>query len=230
MIITLDGCIATGKSTVAKNLAHQLGFIYFDTGAMYRALTYALLKHQVNVEDKNELANFLKDFKFDFKIWRGERTYYVENEDVTLKIRGPEVTAHVSRISAIPMVRERLISMQRELAVGVNAVFEGRDMGTVVFPNAELKIFLTGDPKIRAARRLAELRTKFPAETANLTIDQVIDDINERDRSDTQRALSPLKQASDALLLDTTNLSVEEVVLKILEFKDTRKTRLPNHA
>lgn len=226
MIITIDGPIATGKSTIAKKLAQKIGYIYFDTGAMYRCLTYAILKHNVNIDNPQDLDQFLKEFNFQIKVKHGDRFYYVDNEDVSLKIRGEEVTANVSKISAIGAVRDKLVLLQRELAVGVNAVFEGRDMGTVVFPNAQLKIFLTGRNEVRAARRFAELKAKFPEETANLTQEKVLEEINKRDDYDSHRELSPLIQAEDACVVDTSNLTVDEIILKILEFKDTIKTRL----
>lgn len=226
MIITIDGSIATGKSTIAKRLAHEIGFIYFDTGAMYRCLTYGILSKGVNIEDPEALKEFLKHFNFEIKIKHGDRYYIVDGEDVTLKIRGSEVTSAVSKVSANPEVRHKLVALQREWAVGVNAVFEGRDMGTVVFPKAELKIFLTGRPEVRAARRFAELREKFPKETADLTIQQVLEEIDARDTYDSQRELSPLKQAHDAVIVDTSDLNLDEIILKILEYKDTIRTRL----
>lgn len=226
MIITIDGPIATGKSTIAKRLAYDIGFIYFDTGAMYRCLTYAILKHKVNAEDPNALADFLSNFKFEIKIKHGERFYYVDDEDVSLKIRGAEVTSAVSKISAIAAVREKLVALQREWAVGVNAVFEGRDMGSVVFPQAQLKIFLTGRPEVRAARRFAELREKFPEETKDLTVQKVQEEIEARDAYDSKREISPLRQADDACVIDTSDLTLDEIILKILEFKDTIRTRL----
>lgn len=225
MIITLDGSIATGKSTIAKKLAKEIGFIYFDTGAMYRCLTYAIQKNKVNPDDPIALAEFLKNFTFDIKVHHGERIYLVEGEDVTLKIRNAEVTSNVSKISAIPAVREKLLAIQRDFSVGVNAVFEGRDMGTVVFPNAQLKIFLTGRPDIRAKRRFEELKAKFPEETKDLTLEKVLEDISARDAQDSQREISPLRKAEDACVIDTSDLSLDEIVLKILEFKDTLKTR-----
>ena len=164
MIITIDGSIATGKSTIAKRLAYEIGYIYFDTGAMYRCVTYGILKHHIDASDPEKLKQFLKNFKFEIKIKHGDRHYFVDDEDVTLKIRGAEVTSAVSKISAMPAIRDQLVGYKKESAIGVNAVFEGRDMGTVVFPKAELKIFLTGRPEVRAARRLAEIREKFPAE------------------------------------------------------------------
>jgi len=226
MIITIDGPIATGKSTIAKRLAHEIGFIYFDTGAMYRCITYGIFKEHVNVDDPEALSSFLKNFKFEIKIKHGDRFYFVDGEDVTLKIRGEEVTSNVSKISAIAAVREKLVLLQRELAVGVNAVFEGRDMGTIVFPNAQLKIFLIGRPEVRAARRFAELREKFPKETESLTLDKVLEDINARDNHDSSRENSPLKQADDACVVDTSDLTLDEIILKILEYKDTIRTRL----
>lgn len=226
MIITIDGPIATGKSTIAKKLAEEIGYIYFDTGAMYRCITIGVLKKNINIDDPDQLAAFLKDFHFDIKIKPGERHYIVDGQDVTKEIRGEEVTSHVSKVSANKAVREKLVSLQRHLSEGVNAVFEGRDMGTVVFPDANVKIFLTGRPEVRAKRRFDELKSKFPAETETLTLDKVLEDINQRDASDSTREISPLRQAPDAYVVDTSDLSTDEIVLKILEYKDTMKTRL----
>ncbi len=225
MIITIDGPIATGKSTIAKELARELGYIYFDTGAMYRCLTYGVLNHNILFERPDELAKFLDTFSFNIKIKQGEKHYFVENEDITLKIRGPEVTTAVSKISALKPVREKLVLIQRQFAEGVNAIFEGRDMGTVVFPNADIKVFLTGDPTVRAHRRFEELRGKFPEETKNLTLEQVLEEINQRDTYDTTREISPLKKADNAFVVDTSNRTVADIVFSILEYKDTIKTR-----
>ena len=142
MIITIDGPVATGKSTIAKKLAESIGFIFFDTGAMYRTVTYGILKHGIDIDNLEQLNEFLKNFKIDIKVVYRDRHYYFENEDITQKIRGEEVTSAVSKVSAKKAVRDKLVSIQRELAEGVNAVFEGRDMGSVVFPDAALKIFL----------------------------------------------------------------------------------------
>lgn len=228
MIITIDGPIATGKSTIAKTLAEEIGFIYFDTGAMYRCLTYAILKANSNLEDLESLKIFLDSFAFQVKIRHHERFYFVGEEDVTDKIRLEEVTNAVSKVSAIAEVREKLVKLQRELAVGVNAVFEGRDMGSVVFPDAQVKIFLTGDPEVRARRRFDELRKKYPKDTEGLTLQKVLEDINERDRKDSTREISPLKQPEGACVIDTSNLTIDEIVFKILEYKDSLRKHTPH--
>lgn len=225
MIITIDGQIATGKSTVAKKLAQEIGFIYFDTGAMYRCATYGALKEHVNVDDPAQLDEFLKRFTFDIKIRRGDRFYYVGDEDVTDKIRGHEVTAFVSKVSAIPAVRKKLVETQQKYAQGVNAVFEGRDMGTVVFPDAFVKVFLTGRLDVRAKRRFDELKAKYPKDSENLTLEQAEADIIKRDNYDMSRETSPLCQAPDAFVVDTSDLTVDEIVFNILEYKDSLKTK-----
>lgn len=223
MIITIDGPIATGKSTIAKAVAKEIGYIYFDTGAMYRCLTYGIIKNNINYKEIIELKKYLDQFHFDIKLKLGEKRYFVEAEDVTDKIRQEKVTSLVSQISAIKEVREKLVALQKELAQGVNAVFEGRDMGSVVFPEAQVKIFLTGNSETRAKRRFNELRTKFPSETEQLTFEQVLSEINQRDYFDTHREMSPLFQAPDAYVIDTSELTVSDIVLKILEYKDTIK-------
>jgi cytidylate kinase len=225
MIITIDGPVATGKSAVAKKLAESIGFIFFDTGAMYRTLTYGILKHKIDIHQPEQLQKFLDQFEIDLKVVRRERKYFFEGEDVTQKIRGKDVTLAVSEVSAIKAVREKLMAIQRELAIGVNAVFEGRDMGTVVFPDASLKIFLTGRNEVRAKRRFDELKTKYPEEAQNLTLEKCLEAINKRDAYDSTREHSPLRQADDAYVIDTSDLSIDEVVYHILEYKDSLKTK-----
>lgn len=225
MIITIDGPVATGKSTIAKKLAEAIGFIFFDTGAMYRAMTYGILKHHINIDNLEEIERYLQTFSFDIKVIRRERRYFVDGEDITQIIRGEEVTSAVSKVSAVKAVRDKLVSIQRELAIGVNAVFEGRDMGTVVFPDAAIKVFLTGRPEVRAQRRYDELLAKFPEEAKNLTLEKCLEDLNQRDYYDSHRENSPLKQAPDAFVVDTSDLTIDEIVFKILEYKDAIKTK-----
>jgi cytidylate kinase len=222
MIITIDGPVATGKSTIAKRLAEKLNFIFFDTGAMYRCLTYALVNNNIDIDNPAAVSAFLENFSFDVITKNGEKRYLVNHEDVTEKIRSESITSLVSKVSALTSVREKLVALQRSLAVDVDAVFEGRDMGTVVFPKADLKIFLWGNPEVRAKRRFDELRIKFPKDTENLTLEQTIAEINRRDTYDSTRQISPLKQAQDAYLIDTSDLTLDQVVLKILELKVTR--------
>lgn len=225
MIITIDGPVATGKSTVAKKLASAIGFIYYDTGAMYRALALDALQKGVNLSDEESIEAFLNTFDYKVKIHRGERRYYVGGEEVTDHIRSETVSQAASRISAIPKVREKLVALQRNLAQGVNAVFEGRDMGSVVFPDAELKIYLVGDDNVRAQRRFDELKAKFPEEAAHVTLEDVLKDLLLRDEFDMSREASPLKKADDAFEIDTTNASLDELVYKILECKDLASAR-----
>lgn len=227
MIITIDGPVATGKSTIAKKLAEAIGFIFFDTGAMYRAITFGVLKHNIDLNNLEQLENFLKHFNFDIKVVRREKQYFVDGENVSEKIRGEEVTNAVSKVSAVKAVRQKLVALQRELAEGVNAVFEGRDMGTEVFPEAHVKVFLTGRDDIRAMRRYLELTSKFPEESKNLTPEKCKEEITKRDLYDSTREHSPLRQAKDAFVIDTSDLTVDEIVFKILEYKDTIKTKSP---
>lgn len=209
MIITIDGPVGTGKSTIAKKVADALGFEFVDTGAMYRCLTFAIDKQGVK-----DLPPFLSSFSFEIKKENGKKRYFYENEDITDKIRQEGVTSKVSQISAIPEVRETLIDLQRHLGKQGNMVFEGRDMGTVVFPDAELKIYLTASPEIRAQRRHQEMLEKFP--DTHPTYETILNQVIERDRRDTTRELSPLIPAKDSHVIDSTNLSIEEVLNEIL--------------
>lgn len=209
MIITIDGPVGTGKSTIAKKVAEAIGFQFIDTGAMYRCLTYALLKHQVD-----DLNAFLPSFTFETKQIDGQKHYFYEEEDITAKIRQEAVTSQVSQVSTDPLVREKLVELQRTIGEGTDAVFEGRDMGTVVFPGAELKIYLTASPEIRAERRFVEIQKKFPEQKTSF--ESVLKHVKERDERDTTRAHSPLRPAEDAHIIDSSDLSIEEVLEAIL--------------
>jgi CMP/dCMP kinase len=225
MIITIDGPVATGKSAVAKKLASAIGFIFFDTGAVYRTITYGLLKKKIDFHRLEELTAFLNAFELEMKVVRGEKTYFFEKEDITKKIRGPEVTQIVSEVAAIKVVRDKVALILKEISHGVNAVFEGRDMGTVIFPEASIKIFLTGRPEIRAKRRFDEIQSKYSDEFKEFNFDTCLEEINKRDLYDTMRENSPLRQADDAHVIDTSDLTIDEVVKEILDYKDTLKTR-----
>lgn len=216
MIITIDGPAGSGKSTVAKRVADALGFVYFDTGAMYRAVTYGLIAQAIDFHNARLLEEFLKDFSLDIQVSpQGQKQYRWRGADISAEIRSQQVTDKVSEVSAIPAVRHRLVSLQREFGSGRDSVFEGRDMGTVVFPQAELKIFLFANPEARAQRRLVELQRS----DQTLSLERVLTDINRRDHYDSNRAHSPLKPAEDAYLIDTSALTIDQVVDQVLACK-----------
>lgn len=214
MIITIDGPSGTGKSTIAKLVAEKLGVVYFDTGAMYRALTYGILKHKLDPQNSSALQTYLNHFNFKFERTQEGIRYLYENEDITHKIREKEVTALVSPISTIQAVREKLVDLQRALGSNASAVFDGRDMGTHVFPQAEYKFYLDARPEIRAKRRYEELLRTQP--TIPHSFEEVLESVLTRDHRDTNRTHSPLKPAPDAYYIDTSNLSVTEVLNSIL--------------
>jgi len=218
MIITIDGPSGTGKSTVAQRLAEALGFEHFDTGAVYRAFTWLVLEKKAKAEEIPAVQKLLDDFPFRIEYVNGAKRYFVGEIDVSELIRSQKVTAAVSAISALKEVRDALLNIQRTFGSTHDCVFEGRDLGTVVFPHAEVKIFLNASPEIRAQRRLAELIEKNPAEAAGLDRDKMLADIMRRDSYDSNRAIAPLRCPDDAFQIDTTDLSVNQVVGLILNF------------
>lgn len=220
MIITIDGPAGTGKSTVAKLLAKALGFVYFDTGAMYRALTALMLEGGVSLDDEAKIATLLASF--DFRISPEGPRYWVNGRDVTEVIRTPDVTRLVSAVAAQPAVRQSLVSIQRRFAIGNQAVFEGRDLGSVVFPQADMKIYLTANPEERAARRHRELVLKHGEQSPSSH--EVLKDINRRDREDSSRAHSPLVRPEGSIEVDTSQMSIEQVVSTLLHLWQQRKT------
>lgn len=214
MIIAIDGPSGTGKSTVAQRLARKLNFFYFDTGAMYRCFAYFLLKRQVDAEDQEGILQALKAFDFDVELLEGEYHYFIEGEDISLSIRQERVSEMASKVAKHGFVRESLLPIQRAFGLKGHVVMEGRDIGTVIFPQAELKIFLTADLKVRTERRLRQLEQKFGA-TAEY--DRVLEEMEKRDRQDSNRNVAPLKQAEDAVVIDTTHFTIDEVVEAIIK-------------
>lgn len=222
MIITIDGPSGTGKSTVAKGVAKKLQFTFFDTGAMYRSLAWLIVKEKIDPLDQAKVEEILPRFEYEIRpTGHGERHYFVQGEDVTHEIRSQSISMVASQIAVYPAVREAMVKIQRAFGRAVDAVFEGRDMGTIVFPNAELKIFLTAKPEVRAERRYRELIHKFP--DLSMTFDEILKEIEERDQTDSTRAVSPLKQASDAVLIDTSKFTAEQVIDKIVRMKPKRR-------
>ena len=228
MIITIDGPAGTGKTTVAKLCAEELGYTYVDTGAMYRALTYGIMKQGINHDDKEAIATFLKNSSVTIKSRFGEKRYHLNDEDVTDKIRSREVTGLVSKIASYGIVREKLVALQREIAKGINIVIEGRDLGTVVFKdNADVKIYLDASPEVRAERRYKELKDKDPSNDT-LTHASVLEEINRRDTYDASRDISPMRPADDATIIDTSKLTIDDVVNRIINLKEKVETKSLN--
>ena len=208
MIVAIDGPAASGKSTSAKLLAKNLNFLYLDTGAMYRCVSWAVMEQDIDISNDGQLSNFLENFKIDLKNNNERTMFYVGNKDVTNLIRKTDVSQRVSEVSAIPMIRNFMVNLQREYAGKRNCVMEGRDIGTVVFPAAEIKFFIIASDEVRAKRRKLELESLGEKRS----ISNLIDDIRKRDDYDSNRGHSPLKKASDAIEVDTTYLSINEQV------------------
>lgn len=209
-VVAIDGPAGSGKSTVAKIAADKLGFIYLDTGAMYRALTLKAMKANANLENESEVEKFVRDAHIEFE--KGK--VYLDDNDVTAEIRSSKVTRHVPTVAAYPAVRSIMLIKQRNLADKSNGiVMEGRDIGTVVFPDARWKFYIDAKPEVRAKRRHAELTSQGKEKS----LEEVLTEIKERDFEDSTRAVAPLKKADDALLIDTTEMTIEEVTEKIVE-------------
>lgn len=217
IVITIDGPSGTGKTTVAKSVAEALGFAYFDTGAMYRALTWSMLQRKISLSDDRLVQQSLD--QFDFRIVDGavKKRYFVGHMDVTEAIRTPEVTQEVSAVAALRLVRSNLLSLQHKFAQEQNAVFEGRDLGTVVFPQAQFKVFLTADAKVRAKRRLDEMLARDPQAADGLTHEAVLEALIRRDAYDSEREVAPLRCPEGAFVVDTTERTIEEVVRLIVK-------------
>jgi len=215
LIITIDGPAASGKSTVARLVAERLGASFLDTGAMYRAVTLAAMQAGVEMSDEEKLLEVLDKREIQFASKKSEMTVLIDGVDVTEQIREPKVTANARHIASATRLREKLVQMQREFAAGEERIVtEGRDQGTVAFPNADIKFYLTAEIIERARRRQAELLAKGGSES----LEQIQRAIEERDRSDESRAVGPLRPASDAIVVDTTDLNIDEVVEKLLGY------------
>ncbi|MGG3624064.1 (d)CMP kinase [Bacillus gobiensis] len=214
--IAIDGPAAAGKSTVAKIVATKKSFIYIDTGAMYRAVTYAAIKNQIDLADENQLAELLKRTTIDLVVESGKQKVFVNNDEVTDEIRTDEVSNQVSLVAKHGQVRESLVARQRKMAEQDGVVMDGRDIGTHVLPDAEVKIFLLASVQERAKRRFEENKKKG----YDVNYDILVEEIAKRDKLDSEREISPLRKAEDAIEIDTTSLSIQEVAEKILQIVD----------
>ncbi|HHU90629.1 MAG TPA: (d)CMP kinase [Clostridiaceae bacterium] len=212
--IAIDGPSGAGKSTMAKLISQKLGIMYLDTGAMYRALALKAIHQNIDTKDSEKVSELLSDFNISIKYENGSQKVYLNNEDVSDKIRTDEVSMGASNVSAIPAVRKRLVELQQKMASNTSVVMDGRDIGTHVLPNADVKIFLTASVAQRALRRYNEQKEKG---ILKKSLKEIEKEIEIRDYNDSHRDASPLKQADDAVLLDTSNYSIEESVGKILE-------------
>lgn len=221
MIIAIDGPAASGKSTTARKVAEKLGFTYLDTGAMYRAVTLALIERDTAFDNPGLISEILNDLKLDFKADRGPTILYMNGQDISEAIRGSAVTASVSAVSALPVVREKMVGIQREIGALTDCVVEGRDIGTVVFPDADFKFYLVASYEKRATRRQADLI----ALGEDPTIEEIIDDLKKRDLKDSTRRHSPLQKAADAIEIDTSDLTIEEQVLEIVNHINRKNNR-----
>ncbi|MFP4598424.1 MAG: (d)CMP kinase [Persicimonas sp.] len=219
MIVAIDGPAGAGKSTIARRVAQELGYQLIDTGAIYRAVAYRALEDGEDLEDPEDVSMLAASLDFDFRREGGDNILYVDGEPMREQIRTPHVTRASSQISGFSALRKALLDVQRELGRSEPSVLEGRDIGTVVFPDAEVKIFLTASKEVRAHRRLEQMQEQG----IDADLDEVYDEIVARDKRDTERDVAPLKKADDAVEVDTTGMEIDEVVERILEVVEDKR-------
>ena len=222
MIVAIDGPAASGKSTAALGVAKALNITHLDTGSMYRAVTFGLISNQIRFEDIKAVEYFLESLKLRFSKSKKRTDLILNDKNVTDLIRNNIISENVSEVSAIKIIREFMVKIQREMASDTDCILEGRDIGTVVFPNADFKFFVTADEKSRASRRLNDLVDSGDKNVSELN--SVLEDLKVRDHKDSTRIHSPLKKAEDALVIDTTHLTINEVVDKIVNTVNQKRT------
>lgn len=218
-IVAIDGPAGTGKGTITKILAEKLNLLNIDTGAMYRCVTLSCIKDKVSVQDEKEIEKILKNIDIKLKFESGNQKVYLNGENVSEDIRTPEVDANVAKFAALKIVRDKLTPMQRKIAEENDVIMEGRDIGTVVFPNADVKIFLDCSLEERAKRRYKQNLEKG----INESYDDVLEAIKERHKLETERKIAPFVKADDAILVDSTSLTIEETVKKIEDIIEEKK-------
>ena len=214
MQVAIDGPASAGKSTVAKIIAQKLNFTYIDTGAMYRACTVIAKENNLDYGNEQGILAAIDRNEIQLKAVDGGQKVYAGDEDITRDVRLPEISANVSQVSALPKIREKMVSLQRKMAGEMNVVMDGRDIGTTVLPNAEVKIFLVATAHSRAQRRMLDLKQQ--GIKSDQTLQEIEQSIQERDYKDSHRQISPLKKAADAVEIDTTEMNIDQVVEAIL--------------
>lgn len=214
--VAIDGPAGAGKSTIAKLVAKEKGYVYVDTGAMYRGLAIHFLENGIEAEEKEKIAEACKDADVTIRYEDGQQQVYLNGKNITAKLREEAVGNMASKSSAIPEVRAKLLELQRELARKENVIMDGRDIGTCVLPDADVKVFLTASVETRAKRRYDELVEKG----VSCDLEEIARDIAERDERDSTREIAPLKQAEDAVLVDSSHMTIEEVVAAIVKLCD----------
>lgn len=210
--VAIDGPAGAGKSTIARTAAEQLGFIYVDTGALYRTIGLAAYRRDIDGTDTAGIIKMLPEISVDLNYQDGVQYVLLDGEDVSSCIRTPQISVYASQVSAIPEVRAYLLDLQRQMAQKRSVIMDGRDIGTVILPNAQVKIFLTASAEARAERRCAELREKGE----QVTVQEVLADMQARDEKDTSRAVAPLRQAEDAVCVDTSALTLAQSIEAVL--------------
>lgn len=208
MQVAIDGPASSGKSTISKLIAKENHFVYLDTGAMYRVVTLAVLRNKISIDDHEAIEKLVQTIEISFSMQDGKQSVFMNGEDVTDEIRSVEVTRNVSAVSALKEVRTRLVHLQQEIAENHSIIMDGRDIGTVVLPQAEIKIFLVASVEERARRRFIENQEKG----IEMSYEELVEDIRRRDHIDSTRKESPLRKAEDAIEVDTTKMTIEDVV------------------
>ena len=213
IIIAIDGHSGCGKSTTSKLVAEHFNYKYLDSGAMYRAITLYLLRNKISYDNEDAIRNNLKNIIITFKYVEGNQNTFLNNENVEMEIRGDKISNNVSKYSSISIIREHLVSIQKQMGKRKKIVVEGRDITTVVFPDAEIKIFMTADIEVRAKRRFEDMKNNNP----EVTYSDVLENLSERDSKDSNRKDSPLRVADEAIVIDTSDLEINEQTHKIID-------------
>ena len=213
IIIAIDGHSGCGKSTTSKLVAEHFNYKYLDSGAMYRAITLYLLRNKISYDNEDAIRNNLKNIIITFKYVEGNQNTFLNNENVEMEIRGDKISNNVSKYSSISIIREHLVSIQKQMGKRKKIVVEGRDITTVVFPDAEIKIFMTADIEVRAKRRFEDMKNNNP----EVTYSDVLENLSERDSEDSNRKDSPLRVADEAIVIDTSDLEINEQTHKIID-------------